>query len=411
MLLRGKNKRLLNSISFALSIAIFSGYSFATNVLSASLAENKNSKAQLQKRKRELSRELQKASEDVRKEAQNKDALDKQIKVVQNQIDVSNSYINALDKEIQEIETQIEEIKANMKEKIAILKKSLSSIYVAGDTSTLDIILGAKDFEDFLDKIDIVRSVSGTMQKLIDELQADLDKIKQKEHDLQEDKKEQEEENKNLEKSRISLQDLLDKSEALLAKLEDSEKKVKREIDQNDEEIKAVDAQIQKYYEEQKRKEEEARRLAQQQKKYAAVSEDIPVVYKGGFIWPVPGFSKITSGYTDTESRAHMHGAIDIAGRGVYGAKIVASSSGKVILANTDGRGGGYGNYVVIDHGNGVSTLYGHMSNVTVKVGQVVSGGQQIGNVGSTGFSTGPHLHFEYRVHGVRRNPREILNY
>ncbi len=404
----GKKKRLLSGAITALSI--FLSCSVATNVMSDSLAKNKNYKAQLQRRKTELSKELKKASEEVHKEAKNKDALDKEIKIVENQIDVSNSYISALEKEIEDIELQIEEINKNIKEKITVLKKSLYLVYVAGDTSTLDIILGAKSFEDFLDKVDIVRSVSQTIKKMIDELQADLDRVKQKEHDLQEDKKEHEEENKNLEENRKKLQTLLEESEKLLSELENSEQKVKRQIDENDAEIKAVDSQIQKYYEEQKKREEEAKKKAQESQRPVSPSES-PVIYKGGFVWPVPGFRKITSGFNDIENRSHVHGAIDIAGYGAYGAKIVASGSGKIILANTNGKGGGYGNYVVIDHGNGVSTLYGHMSIVSVRVGQTVLAGQQIGNVGNTGFSTGPHLHFEYRVNGIRRNPREILVY
>lgn len=409
MLLRGK-KRFLNCLYLVPILSAFLCCNCVPSVICASLAENQNSRAQLQKRKKELSQQLQKAAQEVHKEAQNKDSLNKQIKLVQNQIDISNGYINSLEQEIEDIEKQIVEIQDKMNEKIEVLKKSLASIYVAGDTSTLDIILGAKDFEDFLDKVDIVRSVSQSIKKLIDELHEDLDKIKQKEHDLQEDKKEKEKESESLEQSKENLQKLFDESEKLLADLQDSEHQVKQEIDENDAEIKAIDAQIQKYYEEQRRREEEARKRAQEESKPLVVA-DKPIEHAGGFIWPVPGFSKITSGYTDTESRSHMHGAIDIAGRGVYGAKIVASGSGKVILANTDGRGGGYGNYVVIDHGKGISTLYGHMSNVTVRVGQNVITGQQIGNVGSTGHSTGPHLHFEYRKSGVRRNPREILVY
>ncbi len=128
------------------------------------------------------------------------------------------------------------------------------------------------------------------------------------------------------------------------------------------------------------------------------------------FVWPVPGYKTITSGFNDKEKRTHIHGAIDISGKGIYDAKVVASGEGKVIVANTDSWGGGYGKYVVIDHGDGENTLYGHMSKVTVKTGESVSAGQKIGNVGNTGLSECPHLHFEYRINGVRTNPACILD-
>lgn len=399
--MHGKRKRLLNLVSFILSITFFSGYSLFQNVISASLAENKDSKLQLQKRKRELGKELQKAAEEVKKEAQNKDALNKEIKIVQSQIDVSNGYINALDKEIRELENQIKEIQDKMKKKVVTLRECLYCLYRANDTYTLDILLKSKDFEDFLDKAEMVRSVSSTIKKLIDGLKSDLSKLNQKEQDLIKDKEEQETENKSLEESRGKLQDLLDKSESLLSDLEKSEQKVKHELDENDAEIKAVDEQIKKYYEEQKKREEEAKKQAESGKQPQKPS----VVHKGGYLWPVPGFTRISSGFNDTQNRAHTHGAIDIAGRGIYGAKVVAAGAGKVIMVNTDGRGGGYGNFVVINHGNGFFTLYGHLSNVTVKAGQTVSAGEQVGNVGSTGFSTGPHLHFECRQDGVKVDP------
>ena len=200
-------------------------------------------------------------------------------------------------------------------------------------------------------------------------------------------------------------------------------------IDQNDAEIKAIDAQITRYYEEQRRREEEERRKQeqqrqqqkQQQKQQSAKSSNSSsgvatsevTVSKGGYAWPVPGFRYISSGFYDCINRSHMHSAIDIAGKGIYGSNIVSATDGIVIMSNTlvnerGQGGGGYGKFVVIDHGNGVSTLYGHMSNVVVSPGQRVSRGQVIGQVGSTGFSTGPHLHFEFRVNGVRQNP---LNY
>lgn len=129
---------------------------------------------------------------------------------------------------------------------------------------------------------------------------------------------------------------------------------------------------------------------------------------KGVMMWPTDGGS-ISSGYGN---RIHpiykeekMHTGIDIGGIG-YDAPVYASADGIVITA---GWLGGYGNTVIIDHGNGISTLYGHNSKLTVKVGQEVKRGDLIAKSGSTGVSTGPHIHFEVRVNGKRVNPLEWL--
>lgn len=404
------NKKLLKKIFSVLSSSMVLAYTAVPPVTCININDTKNSKAVLQMRKKELSKQLQEASNKVQKEAENKESLDKQIKLAEEQIDVSNDYIHKLEEEISEAECEIEKIQEDIKQKIIALKKSLSAIYVAGDTSTIDIVLGAKDFEDFLDKIDIVRSVGQTIKKLIDDLHSDLEKVENKKNEILNTKAEKEKEKAELEKSKSDLQVLYDKSEKLLSQLQESEKDVKRRIDENDAEIKAVDAKIRKYYEQQKRlEEEEKRRRAAGQK--PLVPSRPPIKHTGGFVWPVPGYHKITSGFDDSQNRSRVHGAIDIAGAGIYGSQVVASGSGRVIIANAGGWGGGYGKHVVIDHGDGKSTLYGHMSNVYVKPGQSVSAGQQIGNVGNTGFSTGPHLHFEYRVKGVRTDPKYILSY
>lgn len=136
------------------------------------------------------------------------------------------------------------------------------------------------------------------------------------------------------------------------------------------------------------------------------------------FGWPCPGFYTLTSGFGPRWGTHHS--GIDISSGGIAGAPVVASMSGTVISVVTGcphdyskssscGCGGGYGNYVIIQHSDGYSTLYAHMSSVAVSSGQTVSQGQTIGYVGSTGFSTGPHLHFEVRVNGNRVDPEQYL--
>jgi len=101
---------------------------------------------------------------------------------------------------------------------------------------------------------------------------------------------------------------------------------------------------------------------------------------------------------------------MDIAGTGVYGANIVAANTGTVRYVNwAYSPGRGYGIYLIVDHGGGVSTLYAHCSNILVKVGDTVIKGDPIAKVGSTGWSTGPHLHFEVRVNGNAQNPKHYV--
>jgi murein DD-endopeptidase MepM/ murein hydrolase activator NlpD len=139
-----------------------------------------------------------------------------------------------------------------------------------------------------------------------------------------------------------------------------------------------------------------------------AAAEDIPAENispsSTGFIWPWTGAISQPFGPTDFES---FHKGIDIDGYGYVGAPIVAAASGTVVLTAWDDYGLGY--HVIIDHGNGVQTIYGHLSDIWVAQGQYVSQGDAIGALGSTGYSTGPHLHFQVDVDGAPVDPMLYL--
>lgn len=146
------------------------------------------------------------------------------------------------------------------------------------------------------------------------------------------------------------------------------------------------------------------------------VSEPAPNT--GGFIWPCPGFYYISSGYGYRWGR--MHNGIDVGDGGIHGGAAVASQSGTVIAVSNSCThdypkyssccGGGYGNYVLISHDGTYSTLYGHLAQATVSVGDYVNQGDTIGYIGCTGWSTGDHLHFEVRVNGAAQNPLNYVN-
>ena len=140
----------------------------------------------------------------------------------------------------------------------------------------------------------------------------------------------------------------------------------------------------------------------------------IPAPSASGFAWPAPGFCYISSYYGPRWGS--FHGGIDVGDAGIHGGAACASKSGTVISVNNScthdyaksgscGCGGGYGNYVIISHDGTYSTVYGHLASATVSVGQYVNQGDVIGYIGSTGWSTGAHLHFEVRVNGSRVDP------
>ena len=405
--MRGKNIRkiLLAFISILYSIVV----SLQQTVAANSISQKESLKSNLQKQTEILKANLQKAKEGIQEEAEKKNILDKQIEIVKQQVDDSNKYISSLEQEIKEFELRINSIIEDIKKKMKALKSSLKSIYIAGDASTIDIILSAKDFDDFLDKSELVKSVSDTISDLIEQLNLSLKELENEKSSLQEKVNQAEQERNILSKRRNELQGLFDESEQILSQLQESEQQVKKDLDENDAELKQIEKQIKEYYEEQQRKKaaEEAKKKAQQQSGSSSgqTTTSPETVHKGSFIWPVPGFYYISSDFYDSEDRTKSHGAIDIAGSGIYGAKVVAAGAGTVIKVNTTAWGGGYGTYVMIDHGNGKLTIYGHLSVRSVNTGDTVSQGQTIGYVGSTGHSTGPHLHFECRLNGTQVDP------
>ncbi len=386
-------------------------------IAASSINQKESLKSSLQKQTETLKANLQKAKEGIQEEAEKKNILDKQIEIVKQQVDESNQYIFSLEQEIKECELRINSILEDIKKKMKALKSSLKSIYIAGDASTIDIILSAKNFDDFLDKSELVKSVSDTISDLIEQLNLSLKELENEKSSLQEKVNQAEQERNVLSKRRNELQGLFDESEQILSKLQESEQQVKKDLDENDAELKQIEKQIKEYYEEQQRKKaaeeakkkaaEEAKKKAQQQSGSSSgqTTTSPETVHKESFIWPVPGFYSVSSDFYDSEDRTKSHGAIDIAGAGIYGAKVVAAGAGTVIKVNATAWGGGYGTYVMIDHGNGKLTIYGHLSVRSVNTGDTVSQGQTIGYVGSTGHSTGPHLHFECRINGTQVDP------
>ncbi|MCI9575520.1 MAG: peptidoglycan DD-metalloendopeptidase family protein [Clostridiales bacterium] len=382
----------------------------------SSITDLKNKQSDIQKKQKETAAQLEKLKADQSQQQAYKEALDTQLANVQEEVRVITERVNLLDSQIKQKESEIADQQTKIDGQFDELKEYIKAMYLTGEASNLEILLNAENILDFSEKLQVVQSISSYEAQLIDNLQAALAEIADEKKAIEENRTEVAQAKKELETKQAQVESLVAESQKVLEQLKsqvNEQNKVAQDLAaQKAATDKEIDAWYAEYYrkqeEERKRREEEARRQQQQNGGGSSGSSNnnsTPQVSgTGQLTWPCPGVTKITSYWGDGRN----HQALDIAGAGAYGKAIVASDSGTVIRTNTSGWGGGYGQYVMVDHGNGISTMYAHCSSVVVSPGQTVRKGQTIAYIGSTGDSSGPHLHFEVRVNGVKKNP---LNY
>ncbi len=288
------------------------------------------------------------------------------INALKNKVDALTNEINYTITVIEQTEDNIAKKQEEIQSQETNLNARLVVMYKNGSIGFVDVLLGSNSISEFIYNIDMIKKI----------YQNDIEVLKK----LQKEQKELEEIKKRLKEKRIELkkqkEDLSVRQEEL-----DAEKK---KLEQKEKELKAeADALISKI-----------KALQDAQRKYAG----------GALAWPVPSSSYITSSFG---RRIHPifkkwsdHTGTDIGA--TYGAAIIAANDGKVIMSQWYG---GYGKCIIIDHGGGIVTLYGHCSSLLVSVGQEVKRGQTIAKIGSTGNSTGNHLHFEVRKNGAYVDP------
>lgn len=403
-------------LSILVCVCISAGCIFSITASAANIDELKEKQEALEQQSAEYEAILNEKNAAVDEQQEYVDALVGKVQTVNEEIQLSHEKISKLDAQIAEKQSQIDEANKQIDINMDILKQRIKTIYLAGDVSSLEIILGAKDFTDFLDKVQLVKSVSTHDEELINEIQAQLDEISSEKEELQADKVSLEEEEQNLQNKQDELNKLLDENKETLASLQEASNEALQQLTLTEDELSNLSGEIQEYYRQQQAQAAASKPSSGSSSggsSNAGISITVPA--DGSYVWPCPGFYYLSSTYDEWRGAAN-HGAIDIAGGGIMGATVVAAQSGTVISTCTScshnwskeyscGCGGGYGNYVWIDHGNGKQTIYAHLSSVSVSTGSYVSAGQVLGYVGSTGYSTGPHLHFECRYNGVRYDP------
>lgn len=362
---------------------------------------------------------LEKTKENIADQEEYVNALVSKVQVLDDKIEISHQSINDLNDKIQDKQAAIDDANKRIEDQMNTLRNRLRNIYMTGNATDLEIIFGAKSFSDFLDKMELVEALSDYDNNLITSIQGDLENISKEKEALEKDMDSLEAEEASLEQDQTELNKLLEENKELLAGLYKASDTASSEIKNGALESEDIEKAISNYYAEKARL--EAARAEQERLNNAnsggnssTIHDDLDIS-PSGFVWPCPGYYYLTSEWNEDRG-SYNHGAIDIADAGIMGADVVAAKEGVVIDSyngcyhnwgkdGSCGCGGGYGNYVMIAHDNGKMTVYGHLSTTIVYTGQHVYQGQVIGFVGSTGHSTGAHLHFETRLNGVKYNP------
>ncbi len=415
--------------------------------------ERKSNEAQIAELEEKISSlEGQKENEKAYQET-----LSQQIEKIQENIQLLDTELAQIDTDIATAQTNIENLngeiagqQTEVDNNIELFKERLCAMYVTGNDSLALAVFGSDDFYDMLSRVEMINSIAEHDEELVNGLLDEINTLEKSKSDLEAEKLtlEAKQEEQTLKKK---------EKEDEITQLGDKMKKSKDEIDrlQREEDIansskadlEALNDDLEKQSDEieaQIRAAEEAKKLAAQKAAEEAASKnrpsssgssgsgggqsqsgqsqqvaDLPQTSAGagGFAWPVPGYYYTSSGF-GSRWGSH-HNGIDISGGGISGAAVCASKSGVVISVVSSCShnypksgnccGNGYGNYVTIAHDGTYSTVYAHLASAAVSVGEYVSQGQVIGYVGSTGFSTGYHLHFEVRVNGAPQNPRNYV--
>ena len=341
-----------------------------------------------------------------------------QIQDYENQINELDTKIQDLSNQIQESEEKLNKAQEDYTKQEELLEARLVANYEAGETSFLDVLLSSDSITDLISNYYLVTEIATNDAELLEKIENEKEEIEKAKQELENSKKELDTSKAQKQSVSVQLQSSKAEKDQYVTKLTADEQAIQSQIDELNEANKSIDAEIRQKEAEMKRKLEEYKKQQQQNNSSSSsgsnggTSTDGGAVSSSGFIYPVPSaYSRITTGIN--YSSGQYHGAVDFGSAGINGQPVYAVADGIVYTAKALTTS--YGNYVIIMHDNGLYTLYAHgqAGSIRVSEGQRVTQGQQIMNIGSTGNSSGPHLHFEVRVspgtYDCRRNPMNYL--
>ena len=349
----------------------------------------KQEQAESQARQKELKEQLAEAEKKQSAAEDQRALLLEQLDAINDELDNIEQQIAYYDEAIAQKEAERKEAEAREAEQYELFCRRVRAMEEEGTVSYWSILFNAESFSDLLDRLADVDAVMDYDNRIMDELTAAREELERVQAELESARADEQAVKEQQEAKKAEQQEKVAEAEKVLAELNANVAEVNRLLDEEDAAAAEIQAEIAK-----KQKE-----LEEQRKQ-----NNITISSESGYLWPLPGYYRLSSlfGYRihPITGQAHSHTGIDIPAAG--GTPILASKSGQVVTSTYHYS---YGNYVVIDHGNGNSTLYAHMSSRAVSEGQMVTQGQVIGYVGTTGSSTGNHLHFEVRDNYTRVDP------
>ena len=357
-----------------------------TNNTNSNLTDLQTQQKDLQEQLQQSNEELEEVQSQLSENLQQIEKLDEKIRESENKIEELDVQVKTLQEEISNIQSQLDVAEKNYEKQKDIMEKRLIAIYEAGDTKYLDVLLNSSNISEFLSNYYLITEIASVDKDLLDEVESEKKEIELSKQKLEKNQESLATALQTQTKTATVLQNTKALRENYISRLSDEEKAKQAQIDEMTQQYEDVNNQI-----------------------LELAKQGLDTAYIGGVLaWPVPGYTKITSNYG---MRVHpitgqykLHTGVDISAP--MGANFVAANDGIVTKA---GYNSAYGNMVIIDHGGGISTLYAHGSEILVTVGQTVKRNEAILKVGSTGYSTGPHAHFEVRINGVVTNPLEYI--
>ena len=403
-----KSKYKIISLIMSLVLVVTS-FSFGATAQAASTSELRDKREKIQNEIDDAQGHIDELSSQKKETEEYLSALRSKINLLKDERDALQAEISAIQDKITKTENdiiaaqkEIDKKQAEFDESYELYCQRLRAMYVSGSASTLEVLLTCPDMSSMLTRSQMISSVSKQDSQILDDLMKKMEEIEAQKQELEVKRNELNEDKENLEKDKQSLQDRI-------GEIDSSKSELDAQAAECNALMRKLSAQTSEYMEAIETNEEQLREVENEIRAAAAAASS-----GGGSIsgsvgsgsgqlgYPTDSRS-ISAGYPNYSSGGY-HGGIDFPVS--TGSNVYAAAGGTVILVKYLNYS--YGYHVMIDHGDGLSTLYAHNSQILVNVGDHVSAGQVIALSGSTGNSTGPHCHFEVRVNGSQVNP---LNY